>query len=80
MEIFDSHQVTRIIQQQYSIIIDDTTPPFTYIGKAAPGSLTSEAKWQIRRVDETTGSVFKFANGDDRFNNIWDDRIHLSYS
>lgn len=51
-----------------------------YIGKATPGTATSAAGWQIKRLDETTGTVITFADGDIQFDNVWDDRESLSYS
>jgi hypothetical protein len=51
-----------------------------YIGKAAPGTATSAPSWQIKKVDETTGTQITFADGDALFDNIWDNRESLSYS
>lgn len=51
-----------------------------YIGRAAPGVATSEAAWQIRKVDETSGTVITHADGDALFNNVWENREALSYS
>ena len=50
----------------------------TYIGKAAPGTATSAANWQIRKIDETSGTVITWANGGIS-NQIWDNRASLSY-
>jgi len=52
----------------------------TYVGKAAIGSATDAARWQIMSIDETSGTVVTFADGDDNYNNIWDSREELSYS
>jgi hypothetical protein len=55
--------------------VDDyTTANVTYVGKAATGSLTSAAVWQIRKIDVTTGMSLTWADGDALFNNIWDNR------
>jgi len=51
-----------------------------YVGKAAIGSATDAARWQIMSIDETSGTVVTFADGDDNYNNIWDSREELSYS
>lgn len=52
-----------------------------YVGKATPGSLTSDAVWQIQRIT-IAGSDFsiEWADGDPDFNNVWDDRLILAYS
>lgn len=47
---------------------------YTYIGKAPCGSATSDAKWQIKRIDATTGTIIQWADGDKFFDNIYDNR------
>lgn len=61
--------------------IDEVNGNLTYIGFAKLGSGTDEAKWQIFRINKT-GSVtlIQYADGDVRFNNIWDNRASLSYT
>lgn len=59
---------------------DSVDPLIEYVGVAQPGSLTSLALWQIRRVDCTTGTVVLYADGDANYNNIFDDRESLTYS
>ena len=53
-----------------------------YIGLAAPGTLTSEAKWQIRKLTYSgdNPTQIKYANGSPNFNQIYDDRASLTYS
>lgn len=53
---------------------------FTYVGVAAIGTITSAASWQIKRLDETTGLEMLWADGNDTFDNIWDNHVSLSYS
>lgn len=50
-----------------------------YIGQAAIGTATSAASWQIMKIDKTTGTVITYADGDDSFNNVFDNRESLSY-
>lgn len=68
----------------YDIRLDDTTTAnVTYIGKAAlTGSAiaTSSAVWQVQKIDETTGMIITWADGDASFNNIWDNRASLTYA
>jgi hypothetical protein len=52
----------------------------SYLGKAKPGTAGSSALWQIRRIDETSGVVILFADGNIDFDNVWDNREALSYS
>jgi hypothetical protein len=69
----------------YNKEIDEIAGGDLYIGEALPGTLTSEAKWRIQFVDFTkTGSLedisITWADGDALFDNVWDDRLTLSYS
>lgn len=54
----------------------------TYIGTAKPGNNdTAEAYWQIIKITDTgTSTEIVHADGDDNYNNVWDDRASLSYS
>jgi hypothetical protein len=55
-----------------------------YIGRAEPGSVTSGAVWSISKsviesgLDNDTSQTW--ADGDSNFDNVWDDRLGLSYS
>jgi len=52
----------------------------TYIGEAEPGSLTSLALWRIKRIVETgPDSEITWADGNSDFDNIWDNRLSLTY-
>jgi hypothetical protein len=63
-----------------AIQLDDTGGT-TYIGEASPGSLTSASAWRIKRVVETgPDSVITWADGDSDFDNIWDNRLSLTYT
>jgi hypothetical protein len=65
-----------------TIQYDDAGSSVTYIGKAAPGSATSSALWQIMKLDEASSPDFslKWADGNGNFDNIWDNRSSLTYS
>lgn len=51
---------------------------YVYHGLAKPGTATSDALWRVL-VEDTSGNIL-FADGDDNFNNIWDNYSSLSYS
>lgn len=53
-----------------------------YIGLAKPGTASSAAGWQIKRLSYsgTNVTVIEFADGDTKFDNVWDNRAALSYS
>jgi hypothetical protein len=59
---------------------DTTTSNVTYVGVAAPASLTSATSWQVKKIDETTGMVITWADGNTNFDNVWDNRASLTYS
>ena len=66
---------------QLALRIDDTTTAnVTYVGKAAIGTATDAAAWQIHKLDETSGLIQTWADGDANFDNVWDNRAGLSYS
>lgn len=60
----------------------DVLPEVTYRGDATPGTLTSAAAWRIRRMTiQSDGDIeVLYADGDDSYDNIWDNRLSLSYS
>ena len=54
-----------------------------YVGLAAPGTATSLAKWQIRKLSYDGGgnvASILYAAGADHFDQVWDNRAALSYS
>lgn len=61
--------------------LDEASATITYVGKAATGSATSAAVWQIQRLTDTgSGLTVEWADGNDSFDNVWDNRASLSYS
>lgn len=65
----------------FTTLVDEVDATTTYIGKAAPGTSTSAARWQIYKVSiVSTVTTIAYAGGDDAFNQVWDDRASLSYS
>ena len=68
-----------------TMIVDEASSTVTYIGWAIPGSNSTEgkadARWKIKKIDETTNpTVIGYADGNDNYDNIWDNRASLSYS
>ena len=52
-----------------------------YIGKAQSGAATSSSSWQIKRLTYSGSDVttIEFADGDEKYNNVWDNRASLTY-
>ncbi len=58
----------------------ETVGSVTYVGVAVVGSLASDNVWQIKKIDETSGVVITWADGNSDFDNVWDNRASLTYS
>ena len=68
----------------YTLLIEnDANGNAVYVGKADPGSLSSASVWQVKRITwDANGNptAVEWADGDAKFDNVWDDRAALSYS
>ena len=53
-----------------------------YVGWAAPGTATSASTWRIMKVtwSGSNPTNVKWADGDAKFDNVWDNRASYSYS
>lgn len=68
-------------QVDYTQRIDEVSATVTYIGKAEPGSAEGAAVWQIKKIEIIgTETETTWADGDVSFNNVWDDRVSLTYT
>lgn len=65
----------------YSTRVDEPSSTVTYVGESHTGTAAAAAGWRIKRmtISGTTTNI-EWADGDDNFDNIWDDRASLSYS
>lgn len=61
-------------------VADGSVDTTYYLGTAAPGSDGADAVWQIKKIDESTGTVITWADGNSDFDNVWDDRESLTYA
>ena len=65
----------------YIINIDSSVAGTTYYGWAAAGSSDASAVWKIWKMTDSAGIVtLRKADGDDLFNNIWNNRASLTFS
>lgn len=54
---------------------------YIYCGEAALGSAVSDSAWRIKRIDTASGNAsVTWADGNDSFDNRWDQRASISYS
>jgi len=52
----------------------------TYVGRSAPGTAQATAAWQCMKIDESSGAVITYADGNSDFDNVATDLTSLSYS
>lgn len=69
--------------EQYNFVGEyDGSDNLIYAGFALPGVLTSEPRWKIMKLNYTGTNLVSTqrADGNKKFDNVWDDRATLSYS
>lgn len=76
---FDGQNAQKLNADNLAIKVTEVGT-ITYVALAAPGSLESASVWQCKKIDETTGTVITYADGDANFNNIATDLAALTYS
>ena len=76
-----SVSVVNSTDTQYAVNLDQVDANTLYIGVAAIGSSEATTVWQIRRM-QTVGTVssIKWADGDQQFDNSWNNRTSLTYN
>lgn len=67
------------VESGNAIRFEDAGSNTLYLGEASAGTLNSAASWRVSRIVTTSPIEIKFADGDDNFNNIWDNRASLNY-
>jgi len=69
------------IQAPRAIYVDQLSDGTAYIGIAKPGASGASAIWQIRKlVNSGTVTQILWADGNEKFDNVWNNRTSLSYS
>ena len=73
-------EITCNYQKRYDIQTSDANAIF--IGLAETGVASSAASWQIKKITLVSDvpTQAQWADGDQAFDNVWDDRTSLSYS
>ena len=72
--------LTTEVQFKNKLLQVDSVGLTTYLGYAEPGTVTSDTTWAVKRIVETGNDVvITWADGDKSFDNIWDDRLTLTY-
>jgi hypothetical protein len=70
----------KIIPVDYYAVKVTVSGTITYVALALPGTAQSTAKWQVKKVDETTGTIITWADGNADFDNVATDLTALTYS
>lgn len=63
--------------------IDESDPLSIYYGFAVAGSATNQPVWSIRRESRTKENdilIVEWADGNELFDNIWEQRLDLAYA
>lgn len=61
--------------------LDRVSSTLSYAGRAATGVATSAAGWRIKEITRVgSQTIVKFADGDTNYDNIWDNRVTLTYT
>lgn len=68
------------VTKVYATRLDEASSTVTYVGDAVVGSSPSAASWSIKKIDETSGIVITFADGNANYDNVWDNRASLTYT
>ena len=65
-----------VAYESYNDTTTDTN--LVYLGKATPGTASSDAAWQIKRYNKSAGHM-SFADDETTFTKTWDDRTSYTY-
>lgn len=75
----DGQAFNRTREVDETILVDSAGADI-YIGYALPGTLTSEAKWKIKRVNTANPISIFWADSSTLYNKTWDDRSTFNYA
>ena len=69
------------VDTTYSVRLDQADSNTLYIGESPTGSAEANSVWRIRKfITAGTVSSFLWADGNQQFDNIWNNRTSLTYS
>lgn len=76
----DTSSVTTFNGDEVIRIDETSTVNITYFGFAPVGSNPASAVWKIFILDQSSGVIKQYADGNSNYDNIWNNRTGLSYS
>jgi len=69
-------QQTPFLEEATKVTVVGT---ITYVANAPAGSLQASAVWKCKKVDETTGIVITWADGNELYDNVATNLTTLTY-
>lgn len=64
-----------------TLIFDGFDSTYQYVGEASFGTSTASPFWRIKRLTNASGVLtLQWADGNDEYDNIWDNRASLTYT
>jgi hypothetical protein len=69
----------QVTDRNLALRYDEVDANTAYLGLSPIGSQHSASVWQIKKLDFTTGVDIKWADGNQGFDNVWDNRASLTY-
>jgi len=78
--VFNAEHAALTADVEHTLLIDTASGTVTYLGYAVPGTATSAASWKIKKIDSSSGTTIKYADGVGTYTKIWDNRASYSYS
>lgn len=76
---YDGSSLQRLSADNFSLKLTEDGD-VTYIALASPGSSQSSAVWQARKLDQSSGLIITWADGNSDFDNVATDLTALNYS
>lgn len=74
MSYFNEVTIGKGIDNPITRLDETTTADVIYVGVATSGSATSSAVWQIKKIDMSGDLIITLADGNEEFDNVWDNR------
>jgi hypothetical protein len=76
----DLGREVQITKREFPRRIDEVSDMLIYLGFAAPTTLESQPLWKIKRIRKIGNQWdIGFAEGDEKFEHIWNNRASLDY-
>ena len=70
----------QVTDRNLALRYDEVDANTAYLGLAPINSANSAPVWQIKKLDYSTGVDVRWADGNQSFDNVWDNRASLNYT